>query len=188
MAPAPDHSPEAQLARPQLRQGSGRRCGAVLRPTAGQAVSPPGDRRAEREDGATVLQIQLSRAWPHATAHADPATTICLWAVVPHNWKVPRRLWCELRGRHVDPPTPEEPPRQSPGRPDHGCCLTASSARGPGTDHVHTTQPHTIAAVLSEDRVRLPKAADMTFSRASLSHAGLPYYLQHPGHRGRRKL
>ena len=121
-------------------------------------------------------RMRMSRARLLRPPHADPPTTNRLWASAPY-WQVPRRSWCELRGRRDELPTPANPPHQSPGWPDRGLCsarlvgqttcplpdtpshhapgrpglgTARSSARG-GEPH-RTTQPH-FAAVLSEDLV-----------------------------------
>jgi hypothetical protein len=154
--------------------------------------------------------MRMSRARLLAPPHADPPTTNRSKGIRPYR-QVLRRSRCELRGRRYESPTPASPPVSRrdgliagsalPGPwggrrplPDElsatrrdGLASELSQLGTRGGPH-RTTQPHTICRrpVGGLGWVQLPRAAHLTCSYAR--HAGLPFYLQHPGNHARRKF
>ena len=123
--------------------------GVTLLPTAGQAVGPP-PRGAEgqRPVDADAVEPGLAPCYP-SRRYLIEHTFMGSFAAY---WQVFRRSWCELLGRRVEPPIPRRAPTNPPSAAGMARVLP-QVVRHEGADHVHTTQPHTITAVLLEASV-----------------------------------
>ena len=127
----------------------------ALLPSSPRQVRPSTHRRAEREDDADLLRIRLrllTGSVEPGLGPRQPSRRSRHDHTIKGNGPIGRCIG-DHSANYVDaassPPLPISPPVS---RRD---CLTAgaasSSARG--ADYDRTTQPHTIAAVLSKDRV-----------------------------------